>query len=179
MKIDNLELKDAFVIHPSVFSDNRGWFMESYNESSFPIKTTFIQDNHSMSVKKNTIRGLHIQCSPYLQAKLVRCVRGGIYDIIVDVRPSSPTYLKSQKILLTEENKDILFVPRGFLHGFVTLFENTEVMYKVDNVYNKESERSILYSDPLFNIDWGEGDFILSEKDLKAPLYKNSDLIVE
>lgn len=172
MDIENLELKDAFIIHPDVFRDDRGWFMESFSTQKMPNNITYIQDNHSFSKGKGVLRGLHIQLPPFTQSKLIRCTRGKILDVIVDVRESSPSYLNHKKIILSDENFNILFVPKGFLHGFVTLAENVEVQYKVDAFYNKESERSVLYNDPLFGIDWGQGEFILSEKDKKAPLYK-------
>lgn len=180
MKIEQTGLKDAFIIHPDVYNDERGWFMESYSTRTFPNENIiFIQDNHSFSREKGVIRGLHIQNAPYTQSKLIRCVRGTINDVIVDVRPASATYLKHALVRLSEDNKDMLFIPKGFLHGFVTITDNVEVCYKVDALYNKASERSVLYSDPLFNIDWGVQNFILSDKDKNAPLYKDADIVLE
>lgn len=174
MNIEYLDVKDAFIYHPDVFGDNRGWFMESFSQKKMPNDIEYIQDNHSYSKGKGVLRGLHIQCPPYTQSKLIRCTRGEILDVIVDIRKSSPTYLKHAKINLSDKNFNILFVPKGFLHGFVTLTDEVEVQYKVDAFYNKESERSIRFDDPLFNIDWGKGDFIMSEKDKNAPFYNDS-----
>lgn len=180
MHIEQTLLKDAFLIHPDVYKDDRGWFTESYSVSSFPLKdVVFIQDNHSYSAKKGVIRGLHIQNAPYTQSKLIRCIRGAIKDVIVDIRPSSPTYLKHISVCLSRDNMDMLFVPKGFLHGFITLTDDVEVCYKVDAVYNKNSERSVLYNDPELNINWGDGTFVLSEKDKSAPLLKNANIILE
>lgn len=180
MSIEEVGLKDAFIYHPDVFGDNRGWFMESYSVEKLPNKEiVYIQDNHSYSQKKGVIRGLHIQLPPHTQSKLIRCLRGEILDVIVDVRKSSPTYLKSAKVKLSEENKNILFVPKGFLHGFVTLTDDVEVAYKVDALYNKASERGVLFNDPLFAIDWGIENPILSEKDSLAPLYNDSDIDIK
>ena len=180
MQIEQTYLKDAFIIHPDVYKDERGWFTESYSISSFPLDdVVFIQNNHSYSAKKGVIRGLHIQNAPYTQSKLIRCIRGAINDVIVDVRPSSPTYLKHIVVLLSQDNMNELFIPKGFLHGFVTLTDDVEVCYKVDAVYNKNSERSVLFSDSLFNINWGEGEFTLSAKDKAAPLFSNADIVLE
>lgn len=177
MSIEKLKLNDAFVYIPRVFEDNRGWFMESYNIDKFPNPSVcYIQENHSYSKEKGTIRGLHIQLPPYTQSKLIRCIRGELLDVIVDIRKDSSTYLQVEKIVLSEKNKKVLFVPRGFLHGFLTLTDDVEVIYKVDNVYNRESERSVLYSDPLFKMEWGIDNPIVSEKDKLAPLYFESDV---
>ena len=176
MEVEQLSLKDSFILHPRVFKDSRGWFMESYSEKNFPLDIKFVQDNHSMSAVKGVFRGMHIQNYPYTQSKLIRCVRGEIVDFIVDIRPESSTYLKSLAISLTAENKNILFVPKGFLHGFLTMTDDVEVMYKVDEFYNKESERSVLYSDPALALKIPTSDFTLSEKDLAAPLLKDCDI---
>lgn len=177
MKITYTSLKDAYTAEPEVFGDNRGWFMESYNAEKMPQpQPLYIQDNHSYSSTKGVVRGLHCQADPYCQAKLVRCTRGSIYDVIVDVRKGSPTYMQWTKVLLSEENKMQLFVPKGFLHGFVTLTDNVEVQYKVDAPYNKQSERGVIWNDPDLAIDWGVTNPILSEKDGKSPRLKDAGL---
>lgn len=167
------------IIVPEVFGDNRGWFSESYNKEVFKqndIQLNFIQDNHSYSSKKGVLRGLHFQNNPYAQTKLVRCTKGRIWDVAVDLRKSSPTYLKWFGIELTSNNHKMLLIPQGFAHGFVTLESDCEVQYKVDNIYDKLSDRSIKFDDPQFKISWPNMDFILSEKDKNAPLLKSSDV---
>lgn len=179
MKFIKTEIKDLLVVEPNVFGDNRGWFFESYNEREFEengINISFVQDNHSFSAQKGVLRGIHFQNDPYPQTKLVRCTKGRIWDVAVDLRKSSPTYLKWFGIELSADNHKMLLVPQGFGHGFVTLEDNCEVQYKVDNVYDKASDRSIKYNDPQINIDWPIKDVILSEKDIKAPYLKDSDV---
>lgn len=180
MKIYKTELRDAYIVELQVFGDSRGWFCETFNAAALKEQglavPCFVQDNHSYSSSKGIIRGLHCQLPPYAQAKLVRCTRGEIEDVIVDVRRGSPTYKKWIKVTLSAENKRQLFVPRGFLHGFVTLTEDVEVQYKVDNYYNKLSDRSVKYDDKEFGIDWGVSDPLLSDKDKNAPCYKSSDV---
>ena len=147
MNVIETGLKDAYILEPRIFGDNRGWFMESWSEKTMAdagLHYQFVQDNHSFSAQKGTLRGLHFQKGDAAQAKLVRCVRGAIMDVIVDMRESSPTYKKWVKVELTEDNKRQLLIPRGFLHGFVTLTENVEFLYKVDNLYNAEADRSII-----------------------------------
>lgn len=179
MKIINTSIVDLLIVEPSVFRDSRGWFSETYNERVFnengiPIK--FIQDNHSYSSQEGVLRGLHFQNEPYAQTKLVRCTKGKIWDVAVDLRKSSPTYLKWFGLELTAENHKMLLVPQGFAHGFVTLEKDCEVQYKVDNVYDKNSDRSIKYNDHDINITWPIDEVILSDKDINAPLLKDSDV---
>ncbi|MBE2940082.1 dTDP-4-dehydrorhamnose 3,5-epimerase [Anoxybacillus flavithermus] len=172
MKIIETRFKDAFVIEPKVFGDRRGFFMESYNDKVFKelgLDYQFIQDNHSLSVEVGTLRGLHYQLEPYAQTKLVRVIRGAIYDVIVDIRKGSPTYGEWQGFILSEGNKRQLLVPKGFAHGFCTIVPNTEVLYKVDNYYSPEHDRGICWNDPDLNIDWPTHSPILSEKDSKHP----------
>lgn len=179
MKIIETYVKDLLIIEPNVFFDNRGWFSEIYNErvlNESGISIKFIQDNHSYSSQKGVLRGLHFQNEPYAQTKLVRCTRGKIWDVAVNLRKSSPTYLKWFGLELTAENHKILLVPQGFAHGFVTLENDCEVQYKVDNVYDKSSDRSIKYNDPDLNIAWPIDKVILSDKDINAPLLKDSDV---
>lgn len=181
MKIENTELKDAFIITPDVFGDSRGWFMETYSKAKLAEITDieFVQDNQSYSSQKGIVRGLHCQTNPHCQTKLIRCTKGEIYDVIVDIRKGSPTYKKWIKVLLSEENKKQLFIPKGFLHGFMTLTDDVEVQYKVDDFYSKECDRSVKFNDPEFGVDWGIDNPILSDKDKNAPLYADSDCIFE
>lgn len=179
MAIIETSLKDAYIIEPKVLGDNRGWFMESYNKKAFleaGIDIDFVQDNRSFSQKKGTLRGLHCQTSPKSQAKLVTCVKGAVKDVIVDIREGSPTYLKWIAVELSEENKKQLLVPKGFLHGFVTLTDDVEFLYKVDEYYSPENDRSVCFCDKTFSVDWGIDNPILSEKDIKAPLFADSDV---
>lgn len=179
MKITKTKIKDLIIIEPRVSGDNRGWFFESYNQKEFynhGINIVFNQENHSLSKEKGVLRGLHFQKDPFAQTKLVRCTRGKIWDVAVDLRKSSPTYLKWFGIELTPENHKMLFIPKGFAHGFLTLEENSEVQYKVDNFYDPNTDRSIRYDDPDIGIRWPLVDVILSDKDIKAPYLKDSDV---
>ena len=153
------------------FGDNRGWFSETYKKELFDkngLQYDFIQDNHSYSKDSCTLRGLHLQNAPYAQAKLVRCVRGSIFDVAVDLRTNSSTYKQWVGVELSAENKKMLMIPRGFAHGFITLEPDTEVCYKVDNVYHKDSEVGIIYNDAEIGIDWNVEEPILSDKDKAA-----------
>lgn len=178
MQIIKTVIGDLYIIEPKLHGDHRGWFTETYSYeklTEYGINMTFIQDNHSFSAQKGTLRGLHFQLNPKSQTKLVRCTRGGILDVAVDIRKDSPTYKKWLAVELSEENKKQLLVPKGFAHGFITLTENVEVQYKVDEYYSPENDRSIRFDDPEIGIDWGIENPVLSEKDLKAPLLKDSD----
>ena len=179
MNFIETRIKDLIIVEPNVFGDNRGWFSESYNEAVFTksgINIKFVQDNHSYSAQKGVLRGLHFQNNPFAQTKLVRCTRGRIWDVAVDLRKSSPTYMQWFGLELSADNHKMLLVPQGFAHGFVTLENDSEVQYKVDNIYDKASDRSIKYNDPTIGINWTLTDVILSDKDLKAPLLKDSDV---
>ena len=179
MKFIKTDVNNLLIIEPIVIGDNRGWFTESYNQEIFhqnELNFNFIQDNHSYSVNKGVLRGLHFQNTPHDQTKLVRCTRGRIWDVAVDLRKSSPTYLKWFGLELSAKNHQMLLIPKGFAHGFITLEEDCEVQYKVDKVYNKASDRSIKYNDPNINIIWPFMDVLLSEKDKNAPLLKDSDV---
>lgn len=176
MKVTETSLNDVYVIEPQIFGDHRGWFMESYSEVKFEaagITNDFVQDNQSFSAQKGTLRGLHYQLNPKAQAKIVRCTKGAILDVAVDLRKGSPMYKKWVAVELSAENKKQLFIPRGFAHGFATLTDDVEVQYKADNYYAPECDGNILFNDPEIGVDWGEGEFILSEKDEKAPLLKD------
>ena len=179
MEIVATEIEDVKIIEPQVFGDARGWFYESYSARKLQdagIDVVFLQDNRSYSAKKGTLRGLHCQKAPFAQSKLLCCTRGKILDVAVDLREGSPTYLQHVAVRLSAENKLMLFIPKGFLHGFVTLTDDVEVLYKGDAYYNKDADRSVRFDDPAFSIDWGIDNPILSEKDKLAPLYKDSDV---
>ncbi len=175
------KLKGCFVLEPSVFADERGYFMESFNEKRFnnAIGTTinFIQDNQSFS-SKGVVRAIHYQIGEHAQAKLVRVLNGTVLDVAVDLRKDSPSFGEHFSIELSGENKKQLFIPRGFGHGFVVLSETAEFFYKCDNYYNKESEGGILFSDPSLNIDWKlpHGQLMVSEKDSALPTLDNARL---
>ncbi|WP_298878389.1 dTDP-4-dehydrorhamnose 3,5-epimerase [uncultured Polaribacter sp.] len=177
MKVIETGLKDCFIIEPQVFGDDRGSFLLEYNKKEFQEKTGFTGDfvlgNQSTS-EYGVIRGLHLQRGKYSQAKLVRVVKGKILDVAVDVRKGSPTFGKHFSIELSEENNKQLFVPRGFLHGFSVLEDDTIVSYKCDNYYNFESEDGVIYNDIDLNIDWKipQEKITLSEKDTKLKSFK-------
>lgn len=176
MNIIETKLKDCLLIEPQVFQDNRGFFLESYSEKIFKetgISTIFRQDNHSMSVKKGVLRGLHFQLPPHTQTKLVRVTRGSVFDVAVDLRKDSPTYGKWEGFTLTAENFLMLYIPQGFAHGFCTLEDKTEFMYKNDKFYAPDSEGAIRWDDPYIGIDWPVKKPVLSEKDAKAPYLKD------
>jgi dTDP-4-dehydrorhamnose 3,5-epimerase len=162
---------DLILIEPMVFEDERGFFMEAYNYREFEmmgIRERFVQDNFSMS-RRGVLRGLHFQVEPFAQSKLVRCIRGEIFDVAVDIRVGSPTFGKWHGVILSEENRLTLYIPRGFAHGFLALSDIAEVMYKVDNFYSPEHERGIIWNDPDIGIEWPIEDPILSDKDGKYP----------
>ncbi|MDF1673006.1 MAG: dTDP-4-dehydrorhamnose 3,5-epimerase [Vicingaceae bacterium] len=164
------EIEGLLILEPSVFSDSRGCFFESYSKNKFSehgIETVFIQDNQSLS-QKGVLRGLHFQNPPYAQAKLVSVIRGAVLDVAVDIRKKSPTYGCHVAIELSDANRRILYVPEGFAHGFLSLEDDTIFTYKCSNFYQKESENSLLWDDSVLNIDWGIDNPILSEKDLDA-----------
>lgn len=171
-----LGLGDVTLITPKVFGDSRGFFMESYQKSTFVnngIKDDFNQDNHSKSTK-GVLRGLHYQTNPKAQAKLVRCSNGKIFDVAVDIRKNSPSFGKWVGEILSEENKNMLYIPAGFAHGFVVLSDEAELLYKATNEYSPENDRGIRWNDPDINIDWGiDFEPLISEKDSKQPFLKD------
>ena len=170
MKIERTEIADVMLVEPRVFADDRGFFYESYRKEHFVaagIDCEFVQDNHARSVK-GTLRGLHFQKSPG-QAKLVRCVRGAVLDVAVDVRPGSPTFAKWVAAELDEENRKMLFVPIGFAHGYVTLSDFAEVLYKCSHQYVAEQEAGVMWNDPDIGVDWRVADPILSDRDKGNP----------
>lgn len=170
MKIKETPLKDCYIIEPTIFEDERGYFFEKYNEKRFEELTGmnghFVQDNISKS-SYGVIRGIHLQKGEHAQAKLVSCLEGRVWDVAVDLRKDSPSFGKWFGIELTAENKTQLYVPRGFGHGFSVLSEIAVFAYKCDNFYNKESEAGVVYNDSDLNIDWiiPEKDAVLSDKD--------------
>lgn len=166
-----LEIPDVILIKPKVFEDERGFFMETYKKEDFEragIRGEFVQDNHSRS-KYGVLRGLHFQKEPYAQAKIVRCIRGVIYDVAVDLRGNSPTFGKYVGVILSEFNKYQLYIPRGFAHGFVVLSDVAEVVYKVDNVYAPDYDAGVIWNDPDIGIDWPIEEPVISKKDQKLP----------
>ena len=179
MNLKETKLEGVYIIEPEVFGDNRGWFMETYSKDKFKelgINVDFIQDNHSFSSEKGILRGLHFQINPKAQSKLLRCTRGTILDVAVDLRKGSSTYKEWVAVELSETNKKQLFVPKGFAHGFLALTDDVDVQYKVDEYYDQKCDRSIRFDDPDIGVDWGIENPILSEKDIKAPLLKDSDV---
>ncbi len=179
MKIIDTVLPEVKLIEPAVFGDNRGWFYESYSYEKLKalgIDVKFVQDNRSYSKEKGTLRGIHFQKTPMAQSKLICCTRGKILDVAVDLRKGSPTYLKWISAELSEENKLMLFIPKGFGHGFVTLTEDVEVLYKVDEYYSREHDRSIRFDDKEIGVEWNIDEPVLSQKDKDAPLLCNSDI---
>lgn len=181
MKKIETGIKDLYIIEPQVFGDHRGWFLENWSEKKFEelgLFYNFVQDNHSFSAEKGTLRGLHFQKGEDSQAKLVRCIRGAVLDVAVDLRRESPTFLKWFSVELSEENKKMFLIPRGFAHGFLSLTDNVEFTYKVDGFYKKEVEGAIRFDDPQIGVEWGLskealGEVILSEKDKLAPFVKD------
>ena len=173
MKAIETSLKDVFILEPQVFGDARGWFMESWSQRKMAeagLAVEFLQDNQSFSAQKGTLRGLHYQLNPMCQAKLLRCTRGKIFDVAVDIRKGSPQYGEWVGVELSAENKRQLFIPRGFAHGFITLTDDVEVQYKADNYYAPNCDGNIRWDDPEIGVEWPIQPVILSDKDRKAPL---------
>ena len=174
MQAQSLAIKDVVLLTPKLIHDNRGLFCETYNLRALDergIDAAFVQDNHSISRDKGTIRGLHFQANPHAQGKLVRVVRGAIFDVAVDIRLGSPTYGQHVSAMLSADNWSQLWIPAGFAHGFCTLEDATEVVYKVTDYYAPAADRGIHWADPALQIDWpvGTGEARLSDKDQKHP----------
>lgn len=183
MKVETTQIEGLLVLHPAVFEDERGWFMESFNQQRFEdiLKGLnlaiphFVQDNHSLS-QKGVLRGLHYQREPFAQAKLVRVVQGRAWDVAVDIRPDSKTYGHWFGVELSAENKTMFWIPEGFAHGFIALENNTQFLYKTTNYYNKESEGAILWDDPTLAIAWPLdqiGEVLVSDKDQNAQSFRD------
>ncbi len=179
MKFIRTEIPDVVICKPTVFGDERGYFVETYRQDQLDkflgFKTNFCQDNESKS-SYGVLRGLHYQIAPYSQTKLIGVVKGNILDVAIDMRKNSSSFGKHISVELSDENKNQLFIPKDFAHGFVVLSKEAIVSYKTDNYYNPKCERGILYNDTNLNIDWklDKKDFILSDKDIKLPLFDNA-----
>lgn len=174
MEFIETKLDGVYLLKPKVFGDNRGWFFESFKQNEFEEnigKIKFIQENHSFSGEKNTLRGMKFQSEPFAQSKLVRCVRGTVFDVVIDLRKSSKTYLQWLSHEISAENKLQIFIPKGFAHGFLTLEKNTEIIYKEDCCYSPQHEQIFKYNDQTFNINWNISSPIMSEKDRSAPTF--------
>ena len=177
MNVIKTAIPDLLIFEPKVFGDDRGWFMESFNQKLFDEAAgrhvSFVQDNHSMS-RKGVLRGLHFQRPPHAQGKLVRVVSGSVWDVAVDIRRSSPYFGKWAGVELSAENKRQFWIPPGFAHGFLTLSETAEFLYKTDSFYHAPSEGSIAWNDPQLAIEWPEHSPVLAAKDAAAPLLVNA-----
>ena len=177
MQVEQTPLKDCYIIHDTVFADERGYFFESFNQQKFEsltgLNVSFVQDNQSKS-SRGVLRGMHYQLGKYAQAKLVRVLQGSVLDVVVDLRNDSPSFGQSYSIELTSDNRKPFFVPRGFAHGFVVTSETAVFFYKCDNFYNKESEGGFIYNDSTFNINWemDSKNLVLSDKDKALPSFE-------
>lgn len=174
MQVEQLTIQDVRILAPKKHGDHRGFFSEVYNKKALAaagIDIEFVQDNHSLSAERGVVRGLHFQLAPFAQDKLVRVVRGSVFDVAVDLRKGSPSYGKHVTAVLSAEAWNQILVPVGFAHGFMTLEPGTEVIYKVSNYYAPDHDRGILWNDPELGIAWpiGAGEAILSDKDRKQP----------
>jgi len=175
MEFIKTELEGAYIIKLAAFKDHRGVFARTFCANEFKehgLATNMVQSNLSISNEKFTLRGMHYQVDGAEEDKLVRCIRGKLVDVIIDIRPNSKTYCKHIKVELSDTNDTMLYVPRGFAHGFMTLENDTHIMYQVSNFYNKEKERGIRWNDPSFNIKWGTDEPIISDKDTSYPDFK-------
>lgn len=186
MKLIPTRIPDVVVIEPTVFGDDRGWFMESFNQARFeselsklglPVPRPFVQDNHSCS-KAGVLRGLHCQLPPHAQGKLVRVVKGAVFDVAVDVRRGSPTFGQWAGVELSADNRRQLWIPEGFAHGFLTLQDDTHFLYKTTDYYARDAERSVRWDDPAIGIDWPLGTLpvTLAAKDQQAPWLRDAEL---
>lgn len=181
MNFTETKLKGAFIIDIKKLEDDRGFFGRSYCQKEFEahgLNTNVVQANVSYNKKKGTLRGLHTQLPPYGESKLVRCTRGSLYDVIVDVRPGSPTFKQWIGVELTAANYRMLYVPEGFAHSFITLEDDTEAVYQVTQFFTPRAERGFRWDDPAFNIQWPITPVIISEKDRSHPLFTDASLIM-
>lgn len=184
MEVSETEIPDVKIIKPKKFGDHRGFFSETYNRNTFAehgIDIDFVQDNHSFSASKGTIRGLHFQIPPYTQDKLVRVLKGAIFDVAVDLRKDSPTFGQHVTAAISAENWNQFLVPAGFAHGFCTLEPDTEVIYKVSHYYAPEHDKGIRWNDPQLGIEWPipEAEAILSDKDQNQPFFAENEFIFD
>lgn len=180
MQVERLAIPEVMLVTPRRFSDSRGFFAETWNRAAFAkvgIDIDFVQDNHSYSAQRGVVRGLHCQISPNVQGKLVRCLKGAIWDVVVDIRRGSPTYGQHAAAVLSAENFTQLWVPGGFLHGFCTLMPDTEVAYKVNAPYDRDAERGVIWNDPDLALPWpvGADEVKLSDKDAALPRLADCD----
>ena len=178
MDVIKTKLEGVYILVPKVFEDRRGFFMESWSRRTMEeagLHYDFVQDNHSLSTEKGTLRGIHFQKGDKAQAKLVRCVRGAVLDVAVDLRRGSPTYKQWTAVELSGESKKQFLIPRGFGHGYVTLSYEVEFLYKADQYYAPEADGGIRWNDPEIAVDWGVSDPILSDKDRKNPFLKEAE----
>ncbi|MFN8258865.1 MAG: dTDP-4-dehydrorhamnose 3,5-epimerase [Bacteroidales bacterium] len=174
MIVTEKRLKGLFEIELKPIGDNRGFFMRTYDSSVLikpGLNREWVQENHSFSSKKNTIRGLHFLLPPHTDGKLIRCISGEIYDVVVDLRKESPTFGQWESVQLGESNMKCLFIPRGFAHGFCTLTDNCTILYKHDNFYNRDFDAGILWNDPQLNIEWPVKEPVISERDANLQLF--------
>ena len=172
MKFTETPLAGAYVIELEKRGDERGFFARYYCEREYAehgLSTPFVQINNSLAVEKGTLRGMHFQLPPMAETKVVRCIRGALWDCIVDLRPNSPTFCRHFAVELSAENRTMFYVPKGFAHGFISLTDNSEALYLVDQFYAPEMERGVRYNDPMFNIDWPLEPKVISEKDSQHP----------
>lgn len=177
MKVTRLPMDGPLLIEPAVFYDDRGYFFESYNATileQYGVSHEFVQDNQSFSMP-GVLRGLHFQNPPFEQGKLIRVVNGSVLDVIVDIRKKSTTYGQNISLVLDDKNRQMMWIPPGFAHGFISLQEETVFLYKCTNVYNKQSEGGIIWNDPDLGIDWRNANPIISTKDLELGLFKDLD----
>lgn len=177
MLVESTDLPQVLILTPRRFGDARGWFCETWNAarmSEAGLDLPWVQDNHSYSAARGTLRGLHFQAPPRAQDKLVRCTRGAVRDVVVDIRQGSPSFARWVAVELSAGNGRQLLVPKGFLHGFLTLTDDTEVQYKCTDLYSPEHDRALRWNDPAFAIDWGTTSPILSDKDAAAPLLSDA-----
>lgn len=175
MNVIETKLPGLLIIEPKIFGDDRGYFFESFNREAFKLaglEMEFVQDNESFS-GRGVLRGLHFQNPPFEQGKLVRVASGSVMDVSLDIRKNSPTYGQWEAVTISAENKRMLWIPPGFAHGFVSLSDNTLFLYKCTNLYNKESENSIIWNDQDLNIDWGVENPLISDKDKEGPRFKD------
>lgn len=175
MNFTPISLQDAYLITAKRYQDERGYFAQLWDKAACErhgLPTRLVHLNTSYNRRRGTLRGMHFQNAPCAQAKFVRCLRGAIYDVIIDLRPDSPTYLRWEGVRLSDENSATLYVPAGFAHGFQTLVDDTEIMYQVDAAYAPQAESGVRYDDPVFAIDWPLDVMSISEKDTQWPLYE-------
>ena len=177
MKVLDTPLIDLKIIEPDKFADNRGYFLKSFEKKAFAeqgIDIEISQANHSFNLLKGTLRGMHFQVEPFAEAKLVLCVKGKIFDVAIDLRKSSATYGKWYSLELSEESKQVLYIPKGFAHGFQTLADNTEVLYFMSGEYSKEHEAGVTWNDPFFDISWPMEPTTIADKDKNWPAFEGN-----